>query len=78
MVEEGIKVVLLLPLGKYFADVHPDPSEADKALGLVALTPYTSFLYSSTVNFLLSSTEVEITLLHTVSSSGLWKALTTS
>jgi len=52
------------------------PREADFCF--CAETPYTNFLYSSTANFLLSSTEVDMILLQTVSYYCLWKALTTS
>lgn len=44
--EEGITVDLLFcALGKYLADVTPEPNDADSALGLETDTPYTNFLY---------------------------------
>lgn len=79
VLEDGMTVDLLFcALGKYLADVTPEPKDADSALGLETETPYTSFRYSSTVNFLLSSTEVEMILSQLISSYGLWKALTIS
>lgn len=63
--------LLFCALGKYLADVIPEPKDADSAFGLETETPYTSFLYSSTVNFLLSSTEVEMILSQLISSYGL-------
>lgn len=44
--EEGMIVDLLFcALGKYLADVTPEPKDADNALGLETETPYTNFLY---------------------------------
>lgn len=65
------KVDLLCPEVRCLAEEVPDPSEEDNTLDLVVETPYINFRYSSTVNFLLSFIEVEITLLHLISSSGL-------
>ena len=76
--EELMMAVLLCPEGRYFAEELPEPREEESTLAFVVEIPYISFLYSSTVSFLLSSMDVVITLLHLTSSSGLWKAFTTS
>ena len=48
------------------------------ALSAFDADPYINFLYSSTVNFLLSSIDVVISLLQATYYSGLWKVFTTS
>ena len=46
VLEEGMTVDLLFcALGKYFADVTPEPKDADSALGFETETPYTNFRY---------------------------------
>lgn len=69
--EEGISVDLFWAEGRYFAEVTPEPKEVDNTFDLTGDIPYTNFLYYSTVNFLLSSMEVDIILSHDIYSSGL-------
>lgn len=45
LAEVTMVVLLFWALGRYLAEVVPEPREADSALGFETETPYTSFLY---------------------------------
>ena len=64
--------VVLLCAGKYLAEDDCEPKDEDNCFGLgFDDPPYINLRYSSTVNFLLSSIEVDMTFLQEISYSGL-------